>query len=142
MDKNARIAGELYRYSEMSLYILQQVLRRVRNQRLRAQLQVEFREYALLNMQIKDFMLRRGYPDSSMRALAKLRLFLLYELELTRRHTTGHIAALLIQENLAGVISAIRLTRAFGEAEQQVAALAARLRRMEEYNIERLKAFL
>lgn len=142
MGGTAELLNGVYRNSEIGIESLERLIQRVENQRLKAFMQMEFREYAAINVAAKNLLTENGYPERGLTLYERTRTRLVIELETLRDRSSGHIAQMLIQGSTLCVIDAIRTVRNYGGADSEITGLMLRLRQFEERNVERLKAFL
>ena len=105
-------------------------------------LQDQKAEYSRL-YRAADTMLRlRGGEPQELSAIAKLSSELSSSMKTMRDHSTSKIAEMMIQGNTRGMTKSLQCLDQYSGEDKEVKALAEKLLRTEEANIEQMKPFL
>lgn len=142
MDKNAELLNFIYQNSQMGKDTLYQLIGISKEKQFTDQLQSQFDEYTLINTAAKDLLNKNGYDEKDISKFAKVRSYLIINMQTMTDKTPSHISEMLIIGSNMGVIDAIKNIRKYECAEQDIVSLMKRLLKFEENNIKVLKEYL
>ena len=139
---NPDLLNHLRQTTEMGRDGIDMVMEYAEYKPFRDALQDQKAEYSRL-YRAADTMLRiRGGEPQELSAIAKLSSELSSSMKTMRDHSTSKIAEMMIQGNTRGMTKSLQCLDQYSGEDKEVKALAEKLLRTEEANIEQMKPFL
>lgn len=143
MNANAELLNFIYQNSQMGTDTLKQLIDIVEDDKIKAQLESQFKEYKDIHCKCKSMLNDNGYDEKGISAFAKMRTYLMINMQTMKDKTASHIAEMLIIGSNMGVIQAIRKINDYQKnAEKDIVDLMEELLKFEENNICKLKKYL
>lgn len=142
MLSNTDLLNHIRQTTEMGRDGIDMVMEYAEYKPFREALQDQKAEYSRL-YRAADTMLRiRGGEPQELSAIAKLSSELSSSMKTMRDHSTSKIAEMMIQGNTRGMTKSLQCLDQYSGEDKEVKALAEKLLRTEEANIEQMKPFL
>lgn len=142
MLNNTDLLNHIRQTTEMGRDGIDMVMEYAEYKPFRDALQDQKAEYSRL-YRAADTMLRlRGGEPQELSAIAKLSSELSSSMKTMRDHSTSKIAEMMIQGNTRGMTKSLQCLDQYSGEDKEVKALAEKLLRTEEANIEQMKPFL
>lgn len=142
MLNNTDLLNHIRQTTEMGRDGIDMVMEYAEYKPFRDALQDQKTEYSKL-YRTADTMLRvRGEEPQELSAIAKLSSELSSSMKTMRDHSTSKIAEMMIQGNTRGMTKSLQCLDQYDGQDKEVKALAEKLLRTEEANIEQMKPFL
>ena len=142
MLNNTDLLNHIRQTTEMGRDGIDMVMEYAEYKPFRDALQDQKAEYSRLH-RAADTMLRiRGGEPQELSAIAKLSSELSSSMKTMRDHSTSKIAEMMIQGNTRGMTKSLQCLDQYSGEDKEVKALAEKLLRTEEANIEQMKPFL
>lgn len=142
MLSNTDLLNHIRQTTEMGRDGIDMVMEYAEYKPFRDALQDQKAEYSRL-YRAADTMLRlRGGEPQELSAIAKLSSELSSSMKTMRDHSTSKIAEMMIQGNTRGMTKSLQCLDQYSGEDKEVKALAEKLLRTEEANIEQMKPFL
>ena len=139
---NTDLLNHIRQTTEMGRDGIDMVMEYAEYKPFRDALQDQKAEYSRL-YRAADTMLRlRGGEPQELSAIAKLSSELSSSMKTMRDHSTSKIAEMMIQGNTRGMTKSLQCLDQYSGDDKEVKALAEKLLRTEEANIEQMKPFL
>ena len=139
---NTDLLNHIRQTTEMGRDGIDMVMEYAEYKPFRDALQDQKAEYSKL-YRAADTMLRiRGGEPQELSAIAKLSSELSSSMKTMRDHSTSKIAEMMIQGNTRGMTKSLQCLDQYSGEDKEVKALAEKLLRTEEANIEQMKPFL
>ena len=139
---NTDLLNHIRQTTEMGRDGIDMVMEYAEYKPFRDALQDQKAEYSRLH-RAADTMLRiRGGEPQELSAIAKLSSELSSSMKTMRDHSTSKIAEMMIQGNTRGMTKSLQCLDQYSGDDKEVKALAEKLLRTEEANIEQMKPFL
>ncbi|MGI5911063.1 MAG: hypothetical protein ACOX6E_00580 [Syntrophomonadaceae bacterium] len=142
MNGNAELLNFIYQNSQMGVETIGKLLEIIESEEFKKQLESQFNEYKEIHISARSMLNEHGYDEKGIGTFAKIRTYLMLNLETLTDKTTSHIAEMLIIGSNMGVINALKNLKKYQDAEPDIKSLMERLLRFEEHSIEKLKLFL
>lgn len=142
MLNNTDLLNHIRQTTEMGRDGIDMVMEYAEYKPFRDALQDQKTEYSKL-YRAADTMLRvRGEEPQELSTIAKLSSELSSSMKTMRDHSTSKIAEMMIQGNTRGMTKSLQCLDQYDGQDKEVKALAEKLLRTEEANIEQMKPFL
>ena len=142
MLSNTDLLNHIRQTTEMGRDGIDMVMEYAEYKPFRDALQDQKAEYSKL-YRAADTMLRvRGGEPQELSAIARLSSELSSSMKTMRDHSTSKIAEMMIQGNTRGMTKSLQCLDQYSGEDKEVKALAEKLLRTEEANIEQMKPFL
>ena len=142
MLNNTDLLNHIRQTTEMGRDGIDMVMEYDEYKPFRDALQDQKAEYSKL-YRAADTMLRvRGGEPQELSAIARLSSELSSSMKTMRDHSTSKIAEMMIQGNTRGMTKSLQCLDQYSGEDKEVKALAEKLLRTEEANIEQMKPFL
>ena len=139
---NTDLLNHIRQTTEMGRDGIDMVMEYAEYKPFRDALQDQKAEYSKL-YRAADTMLRvRGGEPQELSAIARLSSELSSSMKTMRDHSTSKIAEMMIQGNTRGMTKSLQCLDQYSGEDKEVKALAEKLLRTEEANIEQMKPFL
>lgn len=143
MDVNAELLNHIYQNSQMGVETIRHLLDIVKDEAFRRQLESQFREYQAIHQEARKKLNENGYDEKDISTFAKIRTYLMINLETLTDKSPSHIAEMMMLGSSMGIINAVKhINRYRNEAEPDIIQLMERLLEFEERNLQQLKPFL
>lgn len=143
MNQNAEMLNFIYQNSEMGVETLNQIIQIVENQSLTKQLESQRRMYKEIHEKSKEMLNENGYDEKAISTFEKITAYIMINLKTLTDKSDSHIAEMLIQGSNMGIIDAVKKINEYEKsAEKDIIALMKKLKKFEEENAEKLKAYL
>jgi hypothetical protein len=142
MLKDTDLLNHIRQTTEMGQEGIDMVMEYADYKPLRSALQDQKTEYGKI-YRAADTMLRsRGEEPKEVSRIAKLSSEFSSSLKTMYNHSTSKIAEMMIQGNTRGMTKSLQCLDQYDNGDHEVQALAEKLLRTEEANIEQMKPFL
>lgn len=142
MLSNTDLLNHIRQTTEMGRDGIDMVMEYAEYKPFRDALQDQKAEYSKL-YRAADTMLRvRGGEPQELSVIARLSSELSSSMKTMRDHSTSKIAEMMIQGNTRGMTKSLQCLDQYSGEDKEVKALAEKLLRTEEANIEQMKPFL
>ena len=142
MNANAEFLNYVYQNSQMGVDTLEQLLDITEDEKLQAYLKKQLEGYCKFHSEARDLLNRNGYDEKGLGIMEKARTYFMINLQTMTDPSVSHIASMLITGSSMGIVEAIQKYRQYEDADPKIRDLMDKLRKFEEYNMEKLKDFL
>lgn len=143
MNQNAELLNFIYQNSEMGVETLNQIIEIVENPSLARQLETQRKTYKDIHMKSKEMLNENGYDEKAISTLEKISAYIMINLKTLTDKSDSHIAEMLIQGSNMGIIDAAKKINEYEDsAEKNIISLKKKLKKFEEENAEKMKAYL
>lgn len=142
MNGNAELLNFVYQNSQMGVNTIGQLMDLVNDKEFEKQLSSQHNEYQGISSAAKQALHNSGYDEKGIGALDKVKTYLMINMQTLTDKSPSHISEMLMAGSNMGVINAVKSLKKYQGADQANLDLMNRLLRLEENNIQQLKAFL
>lgn len=142
MDQNAEFLNYIYQNSEMGVKTLTQLIKVVDDPSFKRQLSSQLEEYEVFKDAATNQLHTIGQVEKGIPNTAVVSTYLNIAMKTLINHTPEHISEMLIQGSTMGIIDVSKNLRKYPEASEEIKALANKLLKTEQSNIDQLKKFL
>ena len=142
MNGNAELLNFIYQNSQMGVDTIKQLIGIVEDEEFKKHLQSQYNEYQKIHTTAKSLLNQNGFDEKGISTLAKIKTYLVLNMQTMTNKTPSHIAEMLIIGSNMGVIDAVKNIKKYAGAEQKILDLMQKLLKFEENNIQQLKKFL
>lgn len=143
MNQNAELLNFIYQNSEMGVETLNQIIEIVENPSLAKQLESQRSSYKEIHQKSKEMLNENGYDEKAISTLEKISAYIMINLKTLTDKSDTHISEMLIQGSNMGIIDAAKKINEYeNSAEKNIISLMKKLKKLEEENAEKLKAYL
>ena len=126
----------------MGVNTISQLMDMVRDEDFNKHLESQYNEYGEIHSAARALLNENGYDEKGISAFAKIRTYLMINMQTLTDKSPSHIAEMLIIGSNMGVIDTIKNIKKYEqEAEPNIIKLMKRLLKFEENNIQQLKSF-
>lgn len=140
--KEIDLLSHVYQTADMGRDGIKSVRRRVRDPKLLQALDAQDEEYRRLQDSAGDMLRARGVQPDGVGAMQKMSSEMMSTMQTMVDNSATKIAEMMIQGNTMGMAKSLRTIRDCKAADGQVKALADKLLKTEQANIEEMKGFL
>lgn len=142
MNHTNEVLNSVYKGSQMGFVSTEHLLNIVDDGKMRTHLKTQYMEYKDINNRAKDKLNRRGLEAEKISPIAKISSDISVRMNTIIDKTPSHIAEMMMQGNMMGVIKATKVIKNNTQADTDSLKLAGDLLRTEEENIQSMKQFL
>lgn len=145
MNENAELLNFIYQNSQMGVNTISQLIDIVEDDRgeFKRYLENHLKGYRDIHTKAKELLNNNGYDEKGIGQLAKIRTYLMINIQTLTDRSPSHIAEMLIIGSNMGIIDAVKNIKRYKDAaEEDIVELMERLLRFEEDNVQQLKQFL
>ena len=125
-----------------SVDTIRQLIGVVEDKDLKEHLKTQFQGYEEFHQAAKELLNEHGYDEKGLGIMEKARTYFMINLQTMTDPSVSHIASMLITGSSMGIVEAIQKYRQYEDADPKIRDLMDKLRKFEEYNMEKLKDFL
>jgi hypothetical protein len=115
---------------------------KVGDQSLRGDLQTQYRQYADISNKVENEMGKKGKMPKQTNPVSQAGLWSGIQVNTLVNRSSDHIASMMIQGSMMGVIEMSRALKEFSDVAQESKNLGQELIQMEENNVQRMKQYL
>jgi len=142
MKGNVELLNYIFQNSQMGLDTISQLLKIVKDEEFKKNLQFQVAEYGNINSAAIEKLHQNGCEAKELGKLTKISTYMLINMKTLTDKTTSHIAEMLISGSTMGIIEATKNIKEYNNAEKSILDLVDRLLKFEQNNVEQLKKFL
>ena len=159
MSGDAELLNFIYQNSQMGVDTIRQLIGVVEDKDLKEHLKTQFQTskgispvvddvktqfqgYEEFHQAAKELLNEHGYDEKGLGIMEKARTYFMINLQTMTDPSVSHIASMLITGSSMGIVEAIQKYRQYEDADPKIRDLMDKLRKFEEYNMEKLKDFL
>lgn len=142
MEAEIEVLNFIYQNGQMGVNTISQLLKDVKEQQLHKHLEKQYQGYLEFYEDAKMMLHERGYDEEGISLFAKVRTYLMVNMELTRDNSSRGIAKMLMIGSNMGIISSIENLHRYSTLSKEVELLLERLQHFEENSLNSLKMFL
>lgn len=142
MSGDAELLNFIYQNSQMGVDTIRQLIGVVEDKDLKEHLKTQFQGYEEFHQAAKELLNEHGYDEKGLGIMEKARTYFMINLQTMTDPSVSHIASMLITGSSMGIVEAIQKYRQYEDADPKIRDLMDKLRKFEEYNMEKLKRFL
>lgn len=139
---DAELLNFIYQNSQMGVDTIRQLIGVVEDKDLKEHLKTQFQGYEEFHQAAKELLNEHGYDEKGLGIMEKARTYFMINLQTMTDPSVSHIASMLITGSSMGIVEAIQKYRQYEDADPKIRDLMDKLRKFEEYNMEKLKDFL
>jgi len=126
----------------MGVETIGKLLEIIENDEFKKQLESQYNEYKEIHITARSMLNKHGFDEKRISTFAKIRTYMMLNIETLMDKTPSHIAEMLIIGSNMGVINALKNLKKYQNAEPDIKSLMERLLKFEEHSMEKLKSFL
>lgn len=141
MNNNQKLLKAIYQNTEMGKETLHRMIKQCRDENFRHAMAEQFAEYHGLQDECFALMREHDMKRPSENAFSSLAYTSLY-FNLRIDRTSSHMAEMVMQGSLMGIIDIARHIRESGEVDEDVRKLAEKLLATEEHNLKDMQKYL
>lgn len=142
LNQNAELLNFIYQNSQMGVETIGKLLEIIENDEFKKQLESQYNEYKEIHITARSMLNKHGFDEKRISTFAKIRTYMMLNIETLMDKTPSHIAEMLIIGSNMGVINALKNLKKYQNAEPDIKSLMERLLKFEEHSMEKLKSFL
>ena len=142
MNSNMEFLNYIYQNAEMGKNTISQLIGMVEDTYFKQRLESQLKEYNeifdLSNNKIELFQ----KETKGIGAFSKLSTYLMINFNTITNKTPSHIAEMIIQGSTMGIVDITKKLNEYSAADKDIVALADRLLKLEQQNVDEMKKFL
>ncbi len=142
MTQNEKLLYFLIQNSQMVVISIIELLRIVKDETFKNQLQIQLEEYKKMYVTACIEANRLGLQKKGLTSFQKARTYIMIDMQTAKDKSNSHIAEMLIIGSTMGVVKSIRDTHRYKDADNSIIEMMKHLCTIEENNIKSLKKFL
>ena len=142
MSINVELLNYIYQNAEMGKQTIPQLLEATEDGEFRKLLQGQLREYQEIWESAAAMIREENGEAKGLNAMAKISSYLSTSFNTMIDKTSSHMAEMMIQGSTMGVVEITQKIKKYSDADSGVLALAHKLLKTEERNVEELKKYL
>ena len=139
---NLIVLNEVSRIAHMGMNSISFLIDRIYDKEMKKMLVAMYSQYSNILLQVNQYFEKYGEVPSNISLHAKMMSFYGIKMNLMRDRTTSHIAEMMIQGTLMGVIEVQKILNANLDIEKDVTELLKRFNKFQRENIDKLNAYL
>ena len=142
MNSNMEFLNYIYQNAEMGKNTISQLIGMVEDTYFKQRLESQLKEYNeifdLSNNKIELFQ----KETKGIGAFSKLSTYLMINFNTITNKTPSHIAEMIIQGSTMGIVDITKKLNEYSATDKDIVALADRLLKLEQQNVDEMKKFL
>lgn len=142
MNEEIEILNFIYQNGQMGVNTISQLLKDVKDEQLYKHLEKQYQGYLEFYNESKTMLHERGYDEEGISMFAKVRTYLMINMELAQDGSSSGIAKMLMIGSNMGIISSVENLHKYASLPTDVEMLLERLQHFEENSVNSLKMFL
>jgi len=142
MDHNTELLGGIYENAELARDVLGKLIRRCEDSNLRSEMADQFASYHSIMGDAASYLAAEGKKPHGMGELYRAPIHASMRLNLCIDSTSSHLAEMLMEGYLMGIIDMERNLKRYTGARERSIALGKKLLSTEESNLKRMRDFL
>ena len=142
VNTNVELLNYIYQNAEMGKQTIPQLLESAEDGEFRQLLQSQLQEYQEIWESAAAMIREEDGEAKGLGAMAKISSYISTSFNTLVDKTSSHMAEMMIQGSTMGVVEITQKINKYTDADSHVLALARKLLKTEERNVEQLKKFL
>lgn len=142
MDGNTELLNYIYQGSLMGTETIRHLLNIVSEEEFAKVLKSQYKEYEEINKEAMNLLHKEGKEEKDIGKTQEVMSSIMIELKTWKDKSSCHIAEMMMQGSLMGIIEAIKKKNRYKGEDQDIINLMDRLLKFEENNMNELKKFL
>lgn len=142
MDHNIELLGYVYENAELARDTLGTLMKRCKDARLRCEMTGQFAEYHTIMGEADTMLAAAGKESFDKGDTWRCPIHISIKANLCIDHSASHIAEMLMQGYVAGMVDMERKIKRFTGAQEETIALARRLLAIKESHLQRMRQYL
>lgn len=142
INLNLVVLNEVSRIAHMGMNSISFLIDRICDKEMKKTLVAIYSQYSNILLQVNQYFEKYGEVPSNIPLHAKMMSFYGIKMNLMKDRTTSHIAEMMIQGTLMGVIEVQKILNANLDIEKDVTDLLKRFNKFQRENIDKLNAYL
>ena len=142
MKQNIDLLHCVYESAELGRDMLGKVIQKCQDSTFRAILATQFAEYYRIMTEAEKQLLQLGQAPGSANRLSRAAIYMSLYMNMRIDATSTHLAEIVMQGNLMGLIDMVRDIKRNGGAEEEAQSLARRLLLTEKENMWQMQEYL
>ncbi len=142
MEKDIELLQNIYQNSGMGVESITKLLEVVEDNKFKEYLLTQLNEYKQIHEEVKTVIHSLGQNEKPIGNFSKVNLNLMINVKTLLDKTPSHIAQMLMNGSVMGVISGIKDLKEYKDCKQQYLKILNKLVEIEEKNYQQLKKFL
>lgn len=141
-NKETEVLNSIYRGARTGSQAISDLLPKAENSRFRSDLQTQEKEYNGISTEAANMLINMGTEPEPVGAVKKAGMKMAVEMNTALNNETSYLAQLMIKGSTTGITNMTKVLNNYENPNPQVEALAQRLIKTEQQNIDRLKVYL
>ena len=141
-DRNTEFLTKIYQNARMGCESITYVSEKSNDEQLKQSLLKQHEQYNGIAVDATKLLNENGEPAKEKNPVSKAMLWSGVQMNTLADKTSDHIAEMMIQGSMMGVIDMSRNLKRFSDTDGKVISLGEKLIEVEEKNIQRMKGFL
>ena len=141
-DRNTEFLTKIYQNARMGCESISYVSEKSKDEQLKQSLLKQHEQYNGVAQDATKLLNENGAPAKEKGPVSKAMLWSGVQMNTMTDKTSDHIAEMMIQGSMMGVIDLSRNLKRYNDTDKAVQKLGEKLIEVEENNIQRMKSFL
>jgi hypothetical protein len=142
MDKDVEFLEYIYQNTQMGLDTISQIIDIAEDEEFRKLLEDQYKEYKGIFDAAEEKLKQHNTEGKDVSAYRKVSAYIMINVKTLTDKSAAHIAEMLIQGSIMGVIDIIKNLKKYADAKEDISLLGKQLLKTEENNVEQCKRFL
>lgn len=142
MEKNVEFLEYIYQNTQMGLDTISQLIEIAKEETFKKLLEDQYKEYKAIFDLAEEKLKLHHTEGKDISTYKKVSAYIMINVKTLNDKSAPHIAEMLIQGSIMGVIDIIKNLKKYADTEEEIRSLGNRLLKTEEYNVEQCKKFL
>ncbi|BCJ94483.1 hypothetical protein acsn021_20520 [Anaerocolumna cellulosilytica] len=142
MDKNVEFLEYIYQNTQMGLDTISQLLDIAEDESFKQLLEDQYKEYKVIFDAAEEKLKQHNTEGKDISPYKKVSAYIMINVKTLTDKTAAHIAEMLIQGSIMGVIDIIKNLKKYTDVKEDISLLGRQLLKTEESNVEQCKRFL
>lgn len=141
-NRNTEFLTKIYQNARMGCESISCVSEKSKDEKMKQSLLKQHEQYNSVAQDASEMLVKEGKPAREKGPVSKAMLWSGIQLNTIADKTSDHIAEMMIQGSMMGVIDLSRNLKRYSDTDSSVKKLGERLIEVEEKNIQNMKDFL
>lgn len=142
MNSNTEFLNYIYQNAEMGKNTISQLINIVEDTTFKQTLESQLREYNEIFDMANNKIEESQESSKSIGGFSKLKTSTMISLNTITNKTPSYIAEMMVQGSTMGIIDVTKRLKEYDGADKDISALADRLLKFEQQNVDEMKSFL
>lgn len=142
MNDHIEFLNYIYQNAEMGIVGIDDIITKVKDEKFEKLLQEQKSDYENICKEAINILKKYGKEQKELNKMAKMSSYMMVKMKTMNDCSTSNLAKMMMEGSNKGIIEITEKLNAYNEPDEEITALANKLLKTEQNNLDDLKTFL